>query len=294
MRNRQEIFAYTRDISARNEQLGAAWPVYQDFEVEEKDGEVYVYAPYRPQKLAAKSGSIFSFEDFRPKDLNLHRMYAPLREEPGLFLKFASLARKGPLSRDEMLEVVLDWVKRYGVLGLEGTDYLELPGGGAEWGTGRRESLFGFARAVREAARCLGLYEAANALGSAAAETLEKYGVPGRTVEERQEWALRQVGDMVGDHVASECYPMFYREFRKDTERTEGFAQGWGFRSLLGAMFLQMMWLMTEGSGVRSCKGPGCPNIITYDRSRKDKEFCGKNCKEKWRYHYVVKPNKQR
>ena len=28
-------------------------------------------------------------------------------------------------------------------------------------------------------------------------------------------------------------------------------------------------------------------------KTRKDKEFCSRNCKEKWRYHNVVKPRKQ-
>jgi hypothetical protein len=290
MRNRREIFAYTRDISTKNEHLGAAWPLYEDFEVEEKDGEVYVYAPFRPPNAPEAGAVIYPCP---LEDLNLRQTYAPLREEPGLFLRFASLARKGPLSRDEMLEVVLDWAKRYGVLGLEGTDYLEVSGR-AEWGAGRRESLSGFAQAVREAARCLGLYEAGTALGTTAVHALDKYKVTGRTVEERQEMALKEAADMVGNHLESECYPVLYREFHRETERTIGFAQGWGFRSLLGAMYLQLGWLMTEGSGVRSCKGPGCSELITFDRSRKDKEFCSKNCKEKWRYHVVVKPNKQR
>jgi hypothetical protein len=290
MRSKQEVFAYTRDISAKSERLGAAWPVYKDFEIEDKDGEVYVYAPFHSPEAPEARSVIYPFP---PQDLNLRRMYAPLREEPHLFLKFVSLRRKGPLPHNEALEVVLDWVRHYGVLGSEGVDYFEVPGR-KQWGTGRRESLSGFVEAVREAARCLDLYEAAKALGATAVDALDRYRIPGRTVEERQELALKEAGDIVGKYLESECYPMFYREFQRETERTVGFSQGWGFRSLLGAMYLQMMWLMTEGKDVRSCKRPGCPNLITYDRSRKDKEFCTKNCKEKWRYHYVVKPNKQK
>jgi hypothetical protein len=50
---------------------------------------------------------------------------------------------------------------------------------------------------------------------------------------------------------------------------------------------------MDKGISIRSCKGPGCPFFISYDESRRDKEFCSKNCKEKWRYHHVVKPKRQ-
>lgn len=50
---------------------------------------------------------------------------------------------------------------------------------------------------------------------------------------------------------------------------------------------------MDKGISIRSCKGPGCPFFMSYDESRRDKEFCSKNCKEKWRYHHVVKPKRQ-
>ena len=105
--------------------------------------------------------------------------------------------------------------------------------------------------------------------------------------------ALQTVGELVGGHVRNECYPVLYREFNKDTEQTVGFSIGWDFHSLLGAMYLQMAWLMDKGISIRSCKGPGCPFFISYDESRRDKEFCSKNCKEKWRYHHVVKPKRQ-
>ena len=45
-------------------------------------------------------------------------------------------------------------------------------------------------------------------------------------------------------------------------------------------MYLQMMWVTTKGISIRACKGLGCPNYIEYDQSRKDKEFCSKNCNE--------------
>lgn len=285
-------FVDSIDRVAKSEQLGTAvWPVYQDFEVDEKDEEVYVYALYRPEKLDVRPGTIL--DTFPPKDLNLQRWYPPLREEPDLFLKFASLARKGPLTRDKAVEVMLDWVKGYGTLGWGDIYYVDAPGNVPQE-RHRRECLAAFNRAVREAARCLGLYEAARASDPAARDVaLQRYAISGNTAEQRREMALRTVGDLVGGHIRNECYPVLLRGFHKDTGETANFSLGWDFHSLLGAMYLQMAWLMDKGISIRSCKGPGCPYFISYDESRSDKEFCSKNCKEKWRYHHIVKPRRQ-
>jgi hypothetical protein len=305
----EEQFIYAGEKAARKDQIGAAWPVYRDFEVEEKDGDVFVYAPFRPPN--PEPGRVYSPSSWLESDLGRKRIYAPLREQSDLFLKFASLARKGGVTQDEALRVMLDWVTTYGVLGLEGIDQLETPYR-SQYGGGRRESLQGFVQAVREAAWCLRLYEAAIAPGGPDADTLERSRAFGKTLEEKKEDALRLAHDIVGRQVSRECYPVLYRRFLKETGETDGFFQGWGFRSLLGAMYLQMMWLMTEGSAVRRCKGPGCLRIITFDppeepevdpglkknargkyQTRRDKEFCSRNCKEKWRYHNVIKPRRQ-
>jgi len=61
------------------------------------------------------------------------------------------------------------------------------------------------------------------------------------------------------------------------------------------------------------CKGSGCHRIIRVVdleqlaidpslkknirgkyRTRKAKKLCSRNCKNKWRYHYVLKPRRQR
>jgi hypothetical protein len=70
--------------------------------------------------------------------------------------------------------------------------------------------------------------------------------------------------------VADDCYPELYQE--EDT-----FRSGYGFKSLLGAMYLQMMWLMTATSEFRRCQRPGCNKIFT--SGRKDKRFCTVNCR---------------
>jgi len=130
---------------------------------------VSIYAPFRPPPLEAGRHDIF---EVLSQDEGLKRLYAPLRDVPDLFLRFASLARKEPLSRDDALAVMREWVTTYGVLGLEGIDYLEIPGR-SEYRRGRRESLTAFTGAVREAARCLELYEAATAPDGPDADVLE-------------------------------------------------------------------------------------------------------------------------
>ena len=69
-----------------------------------------------------------------------------------------------------------------------------------------------------------------------------------------------------------------------------------------------MMWMMEAGDRINLCKFPDCFRIIDYEkpasrqlelnpktkerykrgpyRTRKDKEFCSKNCTVKWHYHF--------
>jgi hypothetical protein len=263
---------------------------------------VFLYAPFRtpPPDPGRRLDSISDLG----RDDGLKRLYAPLRDVPDLFLRFAALARRGDLSLEDALQVMHMWVTTYGVLGLEGVDYLEIPGRSA-YRQGRRESLSAFVAAVREAARCLELYEAATAPGGPDADVLERYRALGSTLQQKREWALVVVGDIVGEHVSTDCYPRLYRtvEYGKDGEarfwhdkKTTEFQQGWGFHSLLGAMYLQMMLYMTEGGEGRRGKRPGCYRLVTFDpprpagdvglkkgargkyRTRRDKVFCNKPC----------------
>lgn len=47
-------------------------------------------------------------------------------------------------------------------------------------------------------------------------------------------------------------------------QKTVGFEQGWGFRSLLRAMYLQMMLYMKNGGEGRRCKQPNCYRLVTF------------------------------
>lgn len=317
------MFARAGSEATRRDLAGAAWPVYEHFDIEPYelwDEDVFIYAPFRPPP-AETVGRVVGLGDL-PRDRGLKRLYAPLREVPDLFLRFAGLARKGPIPRDDALAVMREWVTTYGVLGIEGVDHLEIPGR-SERRSGRRESLTAFAEAVRTAARCLELYEAATArvedrpnLGDAErrrvdaiSKSLEGYGASGRTLAEKQEWAYVVAGDIVGEHVSAECYPRLYRTVEKGKDgkalswheqTTVSFEQGWGFDSLLGAMYLQMMLYMLRGGQGTRCKRPDCYRLVTFIspqpagdpgfkkgarskyRTRKDKVFCGKACAQWW------------
>jgi hypothetical protein len=79
------------------------------------------------------------------------------------------------------------------------------------------------------------------------------------TPERARDWALWEVGTLVQRKLRSETFPQLYRT-------PEGYREAWGFRSLLGAIYLQMMFLMRATGKVRYCKGPGCTNIISFDQ----------------------------
>jgi hypothetical protein len=108
-----------------------------------------------------------------------------------------------------------------------------------------------------------------------------------------------------GVYVRNECYPILWRRINKDNDQTLGFVQSLGFHSLLGAMYLQMMWLLIEGDSARRCERPGCPRIVRFQppqqpdaaaprgtrgkyRTRKDKLYCSNACKQ-WVYDQTKK-----
>jgi hypothetical protein len=107
----------------------------------------------------------------------------------------------------------------------------------------------------------------------------------------------------------TDCYPCLYRVVENEKsgkarfwfdKRTVGFEQGWDFRSLLGAMYLQMALYMKEGGEGRRCKRPDCYRLVTFDlprpvrdqgpksgsrgkhRTHSNKVFCSPACRQWW------------
>lgn len=86
-------------------------------------------------------------------------------------------------------------------------------------------------------------------------------------------WAQGVVEHTVQRKIELQCYPTLHEE-------NGVYKQGWGFKSLLGAMWLQMMWLML--SKPRHCLW--CKNALPA-KARSDKKFCDADCRWNWNYH---------
>lgn len=312
MRHKSEQFTYEVEKAAKKEQRESTWPVYKEYETVREGARLYLHAPRREPERPSRRGGHVRFGD---PDLNLDREYAPLREATDLFLRFALLAPQHSLPEEAWLEIMLSWVGKYGTLGSHTVGDIrpvDRPNTlGAAPDPRRVQSLSEFCKAVHEARYCLSLYEAAKAhQAQALAKVLDDHGRRNKTLDQQRDVASSQAMMIVDSHVRSECYPSLFRRNTSGAYESSEIAQGWGFRSLLGAMYLQMMWVMTGGSAARLCQGPGCSNIITFDlpegstqpanqkrtltrRARRDKVFCSRNCKEKRRYHHVIKPQQQ-
>jgi hypothetical protein len=259
------------------------WVVWHGYEVRRAGGgDAYVMASPVPRRQRRES----------------RRLAAPLRDTPDLFLEFAELADH---EIDE--EVWRDWFTRYGVLGLKpALPYMASVEGGPE------ETFSRFVDEARIANGVLRLWEAAT-MGMGDEELVDRYLPQITLLQDRAKgllgvwyadvprsttapW-LSLVGTIVQSKLTTECYPQLLG--------TSGptFGDGYGFRSLLGAMYLQMFWLMTAKGGVRRCKEPECPRVITFDqpeqkgdpskhndrsmgyRTRVDKVFCSAACKQR-------------
>ena len=299
-------FMQSAEEAVKSELRKGVWRVWEDYEIiEDESGEdAYV----------------------RAAEGTLPEEYYPLAQVPSLFLEFAELA-------DEEItrEIWLDWIRRYGVLGLNWRDPVDdmvLIGlfGSVCMEGGPAESFRHFVAEAKKANQILRLYESVisgdkpnreDSVPSSYANPIN-YEDP---VDEGIEKLWRETShtkargrilgvlrSVIGVEI-EDCYPIV--RFFPGEER---FAQGWGFHTLTGAMYLQMMWLLTAtGDEVRWCARPECTKVITYEqpkqsivtglkkndrsngyRTRKDKIFCSENCKGLYHYHYRVKAKHQR
>ena len=274
-----ENFIRAKDNETDDRFLGTAWVRFRDFDIVEKtEDNVRVCAKWRDPGLpryrkhpdGSKERSYSAVWLFM--DDNSTGMYAPLRDEPDLFVKFASLASKDPSTRDGRYDIMLEWIKKYGVLGLLPAEGYS----GSDLRSERDEDLFLFWFEVDRAAQCMELYEAATGPG----RLLKGSGVPGKTLAERRKSAARILSADVNHTLQRHCYPKLYYQGREDSGETTDVGLSWGFHSLLGAMYLQMAWRITS----RRCQAPGCNNIIGL-HERSDKETCSRRCKQRRKDH---------
>jgi hypothetical protein len=182
------------------------WRVYPHYDRRELgNGDVYIYAPLSqidesdPEMLELYNGIRQSLESDKSHDIdsasemaarhagilqqNEPRVYRPLVDKPDLLLKFAGLVEEGPITD----EVVIDWVRSYGVLGLDksaGVASMGNPRGGPS------ESVFNFGERAAEVNLMLRLYEAATSPYGPDEETIEKHIIMPE-VSHQQSWLAR-------------------------------------------------------------------------------------------------------
>lgn len=237
------------------------------------------------------------------------RIYEPLNDTPDLFLRFARLYDEGG-----SIEAIVDWVYRYGVLADDPEDF--------DYAAPQR--LSSFRQKSGEAAGLLALYEAVLSGDSDRVKSviLNEYPVVDEakrfyarlglshervnrkildSVEEIYGgdfllFALEKVVEEVSHMVGRSCHP--FLSIEEGSHDPTKVWDRWSFSDLLGAMYLQMYWLIAAGGNVTRCDY--CGRIISLGRpgpgSRKPpqhKRFCDKACRQSFHYHNRVKPRRQ-
>jgi hypothetical protein len=278
------------------------WPVYEDYEFLLDEAEKkYLYAP--PARNAIKK-----------------RLQPLSRVSADLFLRFAHWVENPGMDKELDTErnarAAKKWAEDYGVLGLNDpdetivglmnshrvtADYLGMPwrGGGANRGRrntargGRpRESVENFAFEAWEAHVVWRLYESLRSQEVVDAPSVSRFmstveqGEPlitGSWIEQdiysqdtelTRDWALAIVEDAVNRKIENYCYPIV-RGAPGSYERS------WGFKTLLGAVWLQMMFLMLADRQCWWCGTPLDPGMPRHAR------FCKNNgrCRSNWNYN---------
>ena len=101
--------------------------------------------------------------------------------------------------------------------------------------------------------------------------------------ESARDWALMVVEQAVARHVEKDVYPILLGE-------RGSYEEGWGFKSLLGAMWLQMRMFMLGDKTYDRCVHCGDP----FYKRRRDQTYCSEACGSKARAARSYERKKQR
>src|SRR5829696_4758766 len=321
-------FSVAADKIADKAHRAGRWDVYPKYITRQRrDGERYLIVaepddlPPRVDLAGGRISPGSSEEDLMRQAIKRSKArrevwpYPPLARVPDLFLKFARLADNegldqgvvGELDTDKNAAVALSWAHENGVLGLTSSveeDGLRI----ARTIGGRADTVEAFAREAWTANDCLQLYEAATA-ETLDADLIASY-MPSRprafaaTPAGTTAWALDAVASKTQRKVAGNAYPALYGTVGR-------FVPGWDFINLLGAMWLQMFWLLTSSEAPRRCKNWECDRVIAYEqpdqptrgtekndrsggyKTRSDKAVCSKKCGNRYNYLTRTKPRRQ-
>lgn len=268
-------FKQSGGLANGSERAGLWWVCEEGYEIRE---DVIVAKRPAPGFVRESSGS------WRVEaDRNAWRSYKPLEEVPDLFLKFTRL--HGVADPEA---AALDWSREYGVLG----DHM------APLIRPDRMSLLCFREEGKRAWVVLKMYEAAlnhderavgRLLDEHENEVLEQWPSDLHDSLTHEDALLRLAlfGSvyMVEQTVQEICRPALIVTNSHDKADPAAVRSTWDFHNLLGAMYLQMYWLMTFGGEITRCEY--CGGIISLTRphpegrkTRRDKKFCDDACRQ--------------
>lgn len=299
------MLSETVEIVADSKQRAGIWEVWvEGYEIKPGSKGRYIVAKEPDLGPPTPGQSVVEQARLRKERWS----YQPLVKHRDMFLTFARLA-DGDLSE----EAILRWVDTYGALGLTEVarrypvKYRDPVRPTTRGGAG--DTVAAFVNETRRASETLKLYEAATAPDGPDVPCIASF-VPRRlrrvtgTPDEARRWALEKVMGEAQENVARYCYPAPYLQPNGD------FVEGYGFANLLGAMWLQMFWLLIYGHK-RLCWNPECNRIIVPKRpnqphegpsrnnrsggyaTRGDKVFCSKKCRNRHTYLTSTKPRRQ-
>jgi hypothetical protein len=230
----------------KNLELGSTWMVAPEYKLQ---GDEIVASPLLTQKTQS-----------------LWAWYEPLERAPDLFLKFARLYEEPNFEMG-----ALKWCHRYGFSGeRDQEDPVKLL-------RSNRMSISAIREEVSRARLVLLLYEAVLNRDEKAALRQLPTKQSSNILERARDVATGHVEMVVSNH----CFPSLVPVHPQSLE----VKSSWFFKSLLGAMYLQMFWLMALGGNVSRCEY--CARIISLApphpevrKPRRDKRFCNDACRQ--------------
>lgn len=286
------------------------YELHIDPEVTTKTGEPAYYT-FPKYPLRSDRHSLVVDED-------KSRVYEPLKEDPDLFLRFAQL-HKG----DRHPAVALGWTHAYAPLNCNLGIYLDRKRYQHMGGWDPREYVEDFFEEVDRAATILSIYEAVldvdeskvrQLITEAASPFVRKlymnywtqYAASEEHNQDMMGFGLFALMAEVSRMVRTYAYQHLHiPEHLLDYTRASRIRPGWGFDNLLGAMYLQMYWLLAAGDkGITRCKY--CGELIFLNRRapdtegsskprkpRHDRQYCDKRCQQRHYYHTTEKFRRQ-
>src|SRR5215204_4211535 len=299
------------------------WVVYRKVDIIEVDGQKFVYVPLTPEQLRERE----VYNPLSRREADLFLRFAEWADKYEMDHDPAAAESKNNQA------AALRWARTYGVLGVNnpevtvlGTsavaieDYLGRPGPDGSAGSGwennalggyPNESVARFVAEALEARMVRQLYEAATArpkpdhegikaLMSSRPEesvgpdirfssTRESHG---NTPIRAHDWALSVVEETVQRKLQKHSHLTL-------TVTNGTYREGRAFHSLLGAIWMQMVYLMCGSA--RVCQLPGCNRILSLEESEpsaqqraksptrktpKHKRFCSADHRVEWNREY--------